>query len=130
MDLSSAAGTLSVAQGTEESWGTHSLSFPPHSWRVMSTGGEAVGAALQLATVGSTQILSFCLSWGKEWDHKTTDKKASTILAWLASATALGVTMQATAAVLRGAHSCATPQGPAEVGIPTWMGSWLAAPGA
>lgn len=53
----------------------------------------------------------------------------STILVWLASATALGVTMQATAAMLRGAHSCATPQGPAEVSIPTWMGSWVAAPG-
>lgn len=52
MDLSSAAGTLPVAQDTEESWGTRSLSFPPHSWRVMSMGGEAVGAALQLATVG------------------------------------------------------------------------------
>lgn len=52
MDLSSAAGTLPGAQGTGESWGTHSLSFPPHSQRVVSMGGEAVGAALQLGTVG------------------------------------------------------------------------------
>lgn len=59
-----------------------------------------------------------------------------TIVSWLAGGTALGVTMQAnccraermSCTGLRGAHSCATAQGSAEVGIPMWMGSWLAAP--